>query len=286
MNMKSNPYTYGIILTLLTYLSFGILDTIQKTAVQYHSVFVLLFVKFTFCFIFSFFIAKKNKVKKFYLSNNYKIQITRCILSVCESCFFVLSFRYLALADAHTIGSLAPVLVLVFSYFILKEKINVATWLAICVSFCGVILIMRPGLTIFNPYLIIPLCAAFFYSLFQIATRLNAKYDDNETMLFYNGLIGAIITFVLSLFFWQPLHSFSFIFFIFLGIFFCTGLFLQIKALSVTPASILAPYNYTIIVWGIIFGLLVYGEVPDIFTIIGAIIIVSSGIFIFRYSYK
>jgi len=56
--------------------------------------------------------------------------------------------------------------------------------------------------------------------------------------------------------------------------------------LSVTPASILAPYNYTIIVWGIIFGLLVYGEIPDIFTIIGAIIIVSSGIFIFRYSYK
>ena len=284
--MKSNPYTYGIILTLLTYLSFGILDTIQKTAVQYHSVFVLLFVKFSFCFIFSFFIAKKNKVKKFYFSNNYKIQITRCVLSVCESCFFVLSFRHLALADAHTIGSLAPVLVLVFSYFILKEKVNFATWLAIGLSFFGVILIMRPGLTIFNHYLIIPLFAAFFYSLFQIATRLNARYDDNETMLFYNGLIGSIITLVLSLFYWQPLHSISFIFFILLGIFFCTGLFLQIKALSITPASILAPYQYTIILWGIFFGLVIYKEIPDIFTIIGAIIIVSSGIFIFRYSYK
>ena len=284
--MNSNPYTYGIILTLLTYLSFGILDTIQKTAVQYHSVFVLLFVKFAFCFIFSFFIAKKNKVKKFYISNNYKIQITRCILSVCESCFFVLSFRHLALADAHTIGSLAPVLVLIFSYFLLKEKINIATWLAIGTSFVGVVLIMRPGLTIFNPYLIIPLFAAFFYSLFQIATRLNATYDDNETMLFYNGLIGSIITFVLSIFYWQPLHASSFIFFIFLGIFFCTGLFLQIKALSITPASILAPYQYTIILWGIFFGLIVYNEVPDIFTIIGAIIIVASGIFIFRFSYR
>ena len=284
--MNSNPYTYGIILTLLTYLSFGILDTIQKTAVQYHSVFVLLFVKFTFCFIFSFFIAKKNKVKKFYISNNYKIQITRCILSVCESCFFVLSFRHLALADAHTIGSLAPVLVLIFSYFLLKEKINIATWLAIGTSFVGVVLIMRPGLTIFNPYLIIPLFAAFFYSLFQIATRLNARYDDNETMLFYNGLIGSIITFVLSIFYWQPLHASSFIFFIFLGIFFCTGLFLQIKALSITPASILAPYQYTIILWGIFFGLVVYNEVPDIFTITGAIIIVASGIFIFRFSYR
>ena len=286
MNIKSNPYTYGIILILLTYLSFGILDTIQKTAVQYHSVFVLLFVKYTFCLIFSFFIAKKNNVKNYYLSNNYKIQITRCVLSVCEACFFVLSFRYLALADAHTIGSLSPVLVVFFSYLILREKINLATWVAIGISFFGVILIMRPGLTIFNPYLVIPLLAAFFYSLFQIATRLNAQYDDNETMLFYNGLIGVIITSILSIFFWQPLHSFSFIFFIFLGFFFCMGLFLQIKALSITPASVLAPYNYTIIVWAILFGLVVYKEIPDIFTIIGAIIIVASGVFIFRYSYK
>ena len=286
MNKKSNPYTYGIILILLTYLSFGLLDTIQKTAVQYHSVFVLLFVKYTFCLIFSFFIAKKNNVKNYYLSNNYKIQITRCILSVCEACFFVLSFRYLALADAHTIGSLSPVLVVFFSYLILKEKINLATWVAIGISFFGVLLIMRPGLTIFNPYLVIPLLAAFFYSLFQIATRLNAQYDDNETMLFYNGLIGVIITSILSIFFWQPLHSFSFIFFIFLGFFFCMGLFLQIKALSITPASVLAPYNYTIIVWAIFFGLIVYKEIPDIFTIIGAIIIVASGVFIFRYSYK
>ncbi len=286
MNKKSNPYTYGIILILLTYLSFGILDTIQKTAVQYHSVFVLLFVKYTFCLIFSFFIAKKNNVKNYYLSNNYKIQITRCILSVCEACFFVLSFRYLALADAHTIGSLSPVLVVFFSYLILREKINLATWVAIGISFFGVILIMRPGLTIFNPYLVIPLLAAFFYSLFQIATRLNAQYDDNETMLFYNGLIGVIITSILSIFFWQPLHSFSFIFFIFLGFFFCAGLFLQIKALSITPASVLAPYNYTIIVWAILFGFVVYKEIPDIFTIIGAIIIVVSGVFVFRYSYK
>ena len=286
MNNKSNPYTYGIILILLTYLSFGILDTIQKTAVQYHSVFVLLFVKYTFCLIFSFFIAKKNNVKNYYLSNNYKIQITRCVLSVCEACFFVLSFRYLALADAHTIGSLSPVLVVFFSYLILREKINLVTWVAIGISFFGVILIMRPGLTIFNPYLVIPLLAAFFYSLFQIATRLNAQYDDNETMLFYNGLIGVIITSILSIFFWQPLHSFSFIFFIFLGFFFCTGLFLQIKALSITPASVLAPYNYTIIVWAILFGLVIYKEIPDIFTIIGAIIIVASGVFIFRYSYK
>jgi len=286
MNNKSNPYSYGIILILLTYLSFGILDTIQKTAVQYHSVFVLLFVKYTFCLIFSFFIAKKNNVKNYYLSNNYKIQITRCVLSVCEACFFVLSFRYLALADAHTIGSLSPVLVVFFSYLILREKINLATWVAIGISFFGVILIMRPGLTIFNPYLVIPLLAAFFYSLFQIATRLNAQYDDNETMLFYNGLIGVIITSILSIFFWQPLHSFSFIFFIFLGFFFCAGLFLQIKALSITPASVLAPYNYTIIVWAILFGLVVYKEIPDLFTIIGAIIIVASGVFIFRYSYK
>ena len=105
-------------------------------------------------------------------------------------------------------------------------------------------------------------------------------------MLFYNGLIGAIIMLVFSYFFWQPLHSFSYIFFIFLGFFFCVGLYLQIKALSLTPASILAPYHYSIIIWAILFGFFVYDDFPDIFTIIGAIIIVSSGVFIFRYSNK
>ena len=145
---------------------------------------------------------------------------------------------------------------------------------------------MRPGINIFNPYLIIPLLAAFFYSLYQIATRLNAEHDNNETMLFYNGLIGSIITLVFSYFFWQPLHAFSFIFFIFVGLFFCTGLYLQIKALSISPASILAPYHYSIIIWAILFGFLVYNEIPDIFTLFGAIIIVASGIFIFRYPKK
>ena len=286
MITETKTYNYGIFLFLIAYFSFAILDTIQKTAIQYHSVFQLLLVKYIFCIFFSFFIAKKNNIKKFYSTNNYKIQLIRCILSICEACFFILSFRYLALADVHTIGSLAPVLILVFSYIILREKISMVTWIAIFISFFGVVLIMRPGISIFNPYLILPLLAAFFYSLFQVMTRLNARYDDNETMLFYNGLIGAIIMLVFSYFFWQPLHSFSYIFFIFLGFFFCVGLYLQIKALSLTPASILAPYHYSIIIWAILFGFFVYDDFPDIFTIIGAIIIVSSGVFIFRYSNK
>lgn len=286
MNFNLKSYNYGILLFLLAYFSFGVLDTIQKTAVQYHSVFQLLLIKYIFCLIFSLIIGKKNKKRKLYLSYNYKIQILRCILSVCEACFFVLSFRYLSLANVHTIGSLAPVLMLIFSYFILKEKISLTSWIAIFVSFLGVVLIMKPGISIFNPYLILPLAAAFFYSLFQVITRLNSKFDNNETMLFYNGLIGTIIMLILSLLFWQPLHSFSYIFFIFLGFFFCAGLYLQIMALSITPASILAPYHYSIIIWAILFGYFVYSDVPDIFTFTGAIIIISSGVFIFRFSNK
>ena len=286
MNHDFKSHNYGILLFLLAYFSFAILDTIQKTAVQYHSVFQLLLIKYIFCLIFSLIIAKINKKKKIYLSNNFKIQILRCILSVCEACFFVLSFRYLSLANVHTIGSLAPVLMLAFSYFILKEKISLISWIAIFVSFLGVIIIMRPGTSIFNPYLILPLAAAFFYSLFQVITRLNSKFDDNETMLFYNGLIGTIIMLIFSIFFWQPLHSFSYIFFIFLGFFFCVGLYLQIMALSISQASVLAPYHYSIIIWAILFGYFVYNDIPDIFTIMGATIIISSGIFIFRYSNK
>ena len=88
---------------------------------------------------------------------------------------FVLSFRYLSLADAHSIASLTPVIVVALSAIILKEKVNLKTWIAIFIGFVGVLIIMRPGLSIFDPKSLIPLTAAFFLSLYQIVTRKSLR---------------------------------------------------------------------------------------------------------------
>ena len=159
---KINTETIGIIFAILAYLSFSLLDTIQKTLIIYYSVFQLLFIKYCFTLCLSFIESRRKKNYKFYLTNNLKLQILRSFLSILESACFVLAFRYLSLADAHSIGGLTPIIVVIFSSIFLKEKITPKIWLAIFMGFIGVLVIMRPGLSIFDPKSLIPLSAALF----------------------------------------------------------------------------------------------------------------------------
>ena len=139
---------------------------------------------------------------------------------------------------------------------------------------------MRPGLSIFDPNSIIPLVAAFFLGLYQIITRKVSEYDPPETSLFYNSIVGILLTGILSYFYWQQLTSFSFIFFILVGIFFSMGLYFQIIALAKARASIIQPLHYTLIFWAIIWGYIFYDDLPDFFTFVGVIIITISGIYV------
>ena len=176
------------------------LDAIQKTAIINHSVFQLLFVKYSFVLFLSLFEAKRKNNANFYKSNNLKLQILRSLLSIIESGCFVLAFKYLSLANAHSIGALAPVIIVALSAIILKEKVSVKTWIAIFVGFIGVLIILRPTSSIFDVKSMIPLVAAFFLGLYQIATKKISEYDTPEVSLFYSSIVGMIITSLLALF--------------------------------------------------------------------------------------
>lgn len=278
---KINTETIGIIFAILAYLSFSLLDTIQKTLIIYYSVFQLLFIKYCFTLCLSFIESRRKKNYKFYITNNLKLQILRSFLSILESACFVLAFRYLSLADAHSIGGLTPIIVVIFSSIFLKEKITPKIWLAIFMGFIGVLVIMRPGLSIFDPKSLIPLSAALFLGLYQVVTRKASEYDQNETSLFYTAITGILIMGSISFFYWIPINLSFILLFMGVGVFYSLGLYLQIIALSKARASIVQPFHYTLIFWAIIFGFIFYNDVPDLFTITGATIIASSGIYIF-----
>ena len=279
--LKINTETIGIIFAILAYLSFSLLDTIQKTLIIYYSVFQLLFIKYCFTLCLSFIESRRKKNYKFYLTNNFKLQILRSFLSILESACFVLAFRYLSLADAHSIGGLTPIIVVIFSSIFLREKITPKIWLAIFMGFIGVLVIMRPGLSIFDPKSLIPLSAALFLGLYQVVTRKASEYDQNETSLFYTAITGILIMGSISFFYWIPINLSFILLFMGVGVFYSLGLYLQIIALSKARASMVQPFHYTLIFWAIIFGFIFYNDVPDLFTIIGATIIASSGIYIF-----
>ena len=276
----------GILFGIFAYLSFSILDTIQKTLIINHSVFQLLLIKYFFVLFLSFFEASRKKNNLFYKSKDIKLQIFRSLLSVLESGCFVLSFKYLSLANAHSIGSLAPVIVVALSAIILKEKVSVKTWIAIFIGFLGVLIILRPTSSIFDPKALIPLFAAFVLGLYQVITKKVSKYDSNETSLFFTSIIGLLVMSLLAFNFWRPIDYSSYTMFLGIGIFFSLGLYLQIIALSKARASIIQPFHYTLIFWAIIFGYIFYNDIPDMFTVIGAIIITCSGIFVLNQSSK
>ena len=284
--MIISKQSIGIIFAILAYLSFSILDATQKTLILYHSVFQLLLVKYFFVLFLSLVESKRKNNLNFYKSKKIKLQIFRSLLSVIESGCFVLSFKYLSLADAHSVGSLAPVIVVALSAIFLKEKVSTKTWIAIFVGFIGVLIILRPTSSIFDPKALLPLLAAFGLGLYQVVTKKVSEYDATETSLFYTSIIGIFVMSLLALNFWNPISSSSYILFLIVGIFFSLGIYLQIIALSMANASIIQPFHYTLIFWAIIFGYIFYNDIPDLFTIVGAVIITLSGIFVLTQSTK
>ena len=274
----------GILFAISSYFSFSLLDAIQKTAVINHSIFQILLIKYSFVLILSFIESKRKKNPTFYKSNNYKLQIFRSLLSIIESGCFVLAFRYMSLADAHSVGALCPVIVVALSVIILKEKVSTKVWIAIFVGFIGVLIVLRPASTIFDIKSLIPLVGAFFVGLYQVITKKTSEYDSPEVSLFYTSIVGILITSLLAINFWQPTNMSSYLIFLGIGVFFSLGFYFQINALSNARASIIQPFHYTLIFWAIILGYIFYGDIPDIFTIIGAIIITSSGIFVINKS--
>jgi len=285
MQFKSKE-SIGILFAITAYFSFSLLDALQKTAIINHSIFQLIFVKYLFVFFLSLFEAKRKKNDNFYKSNNLKLQILRSLLSIIESGCFILAIKYLSLANAHSVGALAPVIIVALSAIFLKEKVSVKTWVAIFVGFIGVLIILRPTSSIFDVKSMIPLVAAFFVGLYQVVTKISSEYDAPEVSLFYSSIIGMIITSLLALNFWQPINMESYIIFFGIGLFFSLGFYFQINALSKARASIIQPFHYTLIFWAIILGYIFYDDIPDLFTITGAIIIAVSGIFVINQTSK
>lgn len=280
MSLIKSKEFIGLLFAIAAYFSFSLLDAIQKTAVINHSIFQLLLIKYFFILFLSIFESQRKNTPKLYYSKNVKLQLFRSLLSLIESGCFVLSFRYLSLADAHSIGALAPVIVVALSAIILKEKVSAKIWVAIFVGFVGVLIILRPTSSIFDPKSLIPLFAAFFLGLYQIITRKTSEYDAPEVSLFYTSIVGIFIMSFLAFIFWVPLNTDSYFLFFGIGIFFSLGIYFQIIALSKARASIIQPFHYTLIFWAIILGYFFYDDVPDLFTIIGALIITVSGIFV------
>ena len=275
----------GIFFGALAFFIFATSDVIQKYATINHTIFQIIFFRYLFLLIVSLVESRRKQNNFFYKTKNIKIQLSRSIVSVIETVFFVSSFKYLSLATAHSVASLAPVFVVILSMFILREKIERTLWAVIIFGFIGVLIILRPGFDIFDIKSLLPLGAGFFFALYQVITKKASEYDSDETSLFFTSIFGLVIITALALLL-ASINLFFFFILPIIGVMMTLAHYSLIIGLARAPASKIQPFHFTLIFWAIIFGYIFYSDIPDIPTIIGAIVIASSGIFVIRNQTK
>jgi len=196
-------------------------------------------------------------------------------------CFFS-SLKYLAFAEATAIFEIAPLVITILSVVILKEKVGIRRWLGVTAGLIGAIIIIRPGAEVFTPAAIFPVGAAIFFAGYSIATRFLGQEEPAATSFLYTTLIGTIAGSIMVGFVWQPPDAIDIPIMATFGIIGACGHILLIIALNYAQASVIAPFSYLALLLNAIWGVMIFGEMPDAYTWIGATVIVGAGLYVWH----
>jgi drug/metabolite transporter (DMT)-like permease len=208
------------------------------------------------------------------------LQIVRVVLSTLEVAMFFWAVSYLPLADTVTFYLAGPIYVTALSVLLLGEKVGWRRWTAVLVGFAGVLLALRPSAASLTLPAMIALTGSMFFALLMIATRL--LRETPNTVLIAGQILGTLIFgAALAPFAWITPSLRDFALLSLFGVFSIMALACVNRSLKLAPASVVVPYQYTLIVWAIVLGYTVFGDVPDLLTLIGAVIIVVAGLYIF-----
>jgi drug/metabolite transporter (DMT)-like permease len=204
----------------------------------------------------------------------------RGLLLAIASVLFVSALKYLPLAESTAIAYLAPLLVTVMSVLFLKEKIEPARWIAVLCGFIGVLTIIRPGSSVFTWAVFLPMGNALAFAAYQILTRRLAGLESPYTSIFYSGLIGTLLLSAILPFSWvAPQNALHAALLVILGMLGGLGHLILIKAFEHAPASRLAPFSYSQLIWVTALGYVAFGDFPDNWSLAGIAILVASGIY-------
>ena len=214
------------------------------------------------------------------------LQIFRGTCAAISATLFVFSLRYIPLADAATIAFVAPFFVTIMGAALLKEKIGPRRWFAIIAGFSGTLVVMRPGFAAFHPAYLLVLASAFLFAVRQVVSRNLAATETTLSTVAFTAVVSVAILGLLQPLIWTPIQPNHILLFILYGALGATGEFLVIKALEIALAVVVAPLQYTMILWTSFFGYAVFGNLPDKFTLLGSTIIISSGAFTLWREYQ
>jgi drug/metabolite transporter (DMT)-like permease len=209
------------------------------------------------------------------------LQLARAAIAAVETALFYWAVRYLPLADAMTYYLAGPIYVTLMAALFLDEKVGWRRWSAVLAGFAGVVIALGPSFGSFGWPVLIAFAGSIVYAVFLVITR-TLRGTPDAVMAAWQVIAALVLGIVATPFAWTPLAHWQDG--LLLGLLGAVALVAIVginRSLALAPASVVVPYQYTLIVWAAIFGYFVFGDVPKLQTVVGAAIIIGAGLFIF-----
>jgi drug/metabolite transporter (DMT)-like permease len=276
--MSSDDPIRGIVLAVGATVLFGSSDTIAKVLSTSLPIGEFLWIRYVLFLVMALVLGRRV-IRQAVRPRNPALQVARGICVVLSSLLFVYGVRRMTMAQATTINFLSPILITILSVPLLGETVGIRRWAAASAGLVGMLVVIRPGLGGFQPASLFGVGGAFCWALALIITRKIAITDAPETTVLWSAAIGAAVLTVLLPFeaAWPTWWQFGLA--VLLGMLASGGQWIVILAHRFAPASLLAPFFYTQLIWVSILGFLVFGNLPDRWTLMGAGIIIASGLY-------
>lgn len=279
---SDNPLT-GIILMLFAFFIFSLIDVNAKwlsligvPALQ------LAFMRYIGHFVISTSLISRGGLSlSRFGTTHVGLVLLRGFLLMISTVFNFIAVQYISLTLTATILFSAPIMICALSWPLLGERVGIWRWSAILVGFFGILIAMRPFDGDFHMATILSLMGALCFALYQLLTRKLSGLVASETMQFYTGFVGTAALLPIAVLVWEsPETGFAWAQMIALGIFGWIGHEMLTRAHRYAPSSTLSPFGYTFILYMTIWSFIVFDQMPDKWTILGAAIIIVAGLVI------
>lgn len=272
----------GILFLIASVTCFGIVDGLSKMLIETQSFGQVVLARYALALPVLLAVTHPGKWKNLFQTRMMGWQIVRGLIPAVIGGSMILAVKYLPLAEATVILFAGPFLVLALSGWLLGERVSAASWIGVAVGFAAVLIVARPGFSAFSQYTIFPIIAAVFYAGFQLLTRwLGTSGEAPTTTLAWTLAVGAVIGLPLAIVNWAPQSLETLLLSICLGVIFGFAQLWMAKAFALAPANLLTPFSYFQILSAVVFGFVVFHDIPDTWTLAGIALIVGAGLYVF-----
>lgn len=271
----------GIALMVATTIIFTLQDAFSRHLGTEYNVLMVVMIRFWFFGAFVVWLAlrRAGSLRKAAATKQPGLQILRGLLLAGEICVMVLAFVQLGLVDTHAVFICYPLIVAALSGPLLGERVGWRRWGAIAVGLAGVLVVLQPGLGVFEPGAVLPLLAATMFALYALLTRYAARTDSAATSFFWAGVTGALAMTAVGIWFWEPMAPRDWGWMAALCVSGAFGHWLLIKCYEVAEASAVQPFAYLQLVWASLIGVTIFGETVTMPVVIGAALVIAAGLF-------